>query len=100
VIKLLFATARTPSFGAAAGTSQSWILSATRAWNLSCPHLAFPPLNTRNGAVSRSAPLADWPRWRPRPPRIQSRLPDALIRRLVGILVIAIGARYLWTGLN
>lgn len=29
--------------------------------------------------------------------RIQSRLPDALIRRLVGILVIAIGARYLWS---
>jgi uncharacterized membrane protein YfcA len=32
--------------------------------------------------------------------RIQSRLPDALIRRLVGILVIALGARYLWAGLN
>jgi uncharacterized membrane protein YfcA len=31
--------------------------------------------------------------------RVQSRLPDALIRRLVGILVMAIGARYLWTGL-
>jgi hypothetical protein len=30
--------------------------------------------------------------------RFQSRLPDAVIRRLVGILVIAIGARYLWTG--
>jgi hypothetical protein len=32
--------------------------------------------------------------------RIQSRLPDALIRRLIGILVIAIGARYLWSGLG
>ena len=32
--------------------------------------------------------------------RIQSRLPDTLIRRLVGILVIAIGARYLWSGLS
>jgi uncharacterized membrane protein YfcA len=32
--------------------------------------------------------------------RIQSRLPEALIRRLVGILVIAIGARYLWSGLG
>ncbi|MDQ2874638.1 MAG: TSUP family transporter, partial [Actinomycetota bacterium] len=32
--------------------------------------------------------------------RIQSRLPDALIRRLVGLLVIAIGARYLWAGLR
>ncbi len=32
--------------------------------------------------------------------RIQSRLPDALIRRLVGILVIVIGARYLWSGLG
>jgi uncharacterized protein len=32
--------------------------------------------------------------------RLQSRLPDALIRRLVGVLVIAIGARYLIPGLN
>jgi len=32
--------------------------------------------------------------------RIQSRLPDLLIRRIVGILVIAIGARYLWSGLG
>ncbi len=32
--------------------------------------------------------------------RIQGRLPDTLIRRIVGILVIAIGARYLWTGLS
>jgi uncharacterized membrane protein YfcA len=32
--------------------------------------------------------------------RIQSRIPDALIRRLVGVLVLAIGARYLWAGLS
>jgi uncharacterized membrane protein YfcA len=32
--------------------------------------------------------------------RIQPRLPDALIRRLVGILVLAIGIRYLWAGLG
>jgi uncharacterized membrane protein YfcA len=32
--------------------------------------------------------------------RIQSRLPDVLIRRLVGVLVVAIGARYLWSGLS
>ena len=32
--------------------------------------------------------------------RFQSRLPDAAIRRLVGVLVIAIGARYLWSGLG
>jgi uncharacterized protein len=32
--------------------------------------------------------------------RIQSRLPDALIRRLIGIVVIAIGVRYLWSGLG
>src|ERR1022692_4050431 len=32
--------------------------------------------------------------------RIQSRIPDALIRRLVGILVLAIGARYIWAGLS
>ena len=31
--------------------------------------------------------------------RLQSRLPEAFIRRLVGIAVIAIGARYLWIGL-
>ena len=31
--------------------------------------------------------------------RIQSLLPDALIRRLVGVLVIAIGIRCLWAGL-
>jgi uncharacterized protein len=32
--------------------------------------------------------------------RLQSRLPDALIRRLVGVLVIAIAARYLASGLG
>lgn len=31
--------------------------------------------------------------------RIQSRLPDVLIRRLLGVLVTAIGARYLWSAL-
>jgi uncharacterized protein len=30
--------------------------------------------------------------------RIQSRMPDMLIRRLVGVLVIAIGAYFLWPG--
>ncbi len=32
--------------------------------------------------------------------RIQARLPDVLIRRLIGILVLAIGVRYLWAGLS
>jgi uncharacterized membrane protein YfcA len=32
--------------------------------------------------------------------RIQRRLPDLLIRRLMGALVVAIGARYLWLGLS
>jgi uncharacterized membrane protein YfcA len=32
--------------------------------------------------------------------RIQSWLPEALIRRLVGVLVVAIGVRYLWAGLS
>ena len=32
--------------------------------------------------------------------RIQSRLPDVLIRRLVGVLVIGIGAYYLSSGLR
>ena len=31
--------------------------------------------------------------------RIQSRLPDLAIRRVMGVLVIAIGIRYLWSGL-
>jgi uncharacterized membrane protein YfcA len=31
--------------------------------------------------------------------RIQRRLPDAVIRRVLGVLVAAIGARYLWPGL-
>ena len=32
--------------------------------------------------------------------RIQSRLPDVLIRRLVGALVVAIAIRYLWAALG
>jgi uncharacterized protein len=32
--------------------------------------------------------------------RIQGRLPDVLIRRVMGLLVLAIGARYLWLGLS
>jgi uncharacterized protein len=32
--------------------------------------------------------------------RIQSRMPELLIRRLVGVLVVAIGARYLWLSLG
>ena len=32
--------------------------------------------------------------------RIQARLPDTLIRRIVGVLAIAISARYLWSGLS
>jgi uncharacterized membrane protein YfcA len=32
--------------------------------------------------------------------RIQHRLPDILIRRIVGVLAFAIAARYLWSGLT
>jgi uncharacterized protein len=32
--------------------------------------------------------------------RIQRRLPDVLIRRVMGVLVIAIGVHYLWAGLG
>jgi uncharacterized membrane protein YfcA len=32
--------------------------------------------------------------------RIQRRLPDTLIRRVMGVLVVAIGVRYLWSGLG
>jgi hypothetical protein len=31
--------------------------------------------------------------------RLQARLPDLLIRRIIGILVLAIGGRYLWSGM-
>jgi uncharacterized protein len=32
--------------------------------------------------------------------RLQSRMPEALIRRLIGVLVVAIGLRYLLSGVN
>jgi uncharacterized membrane protein YfcA len=32
--------------------------------------------------------------------RIQQHLPDTVIRRVMGVLVAAIGARYLWSGLG
>jgi hypothetical protein len=32
--------------------------------------------------------------------RLQSRMPDLVIRRLIGALVIAAGIRYLWSGLD
>jgi uncharacterized membrane protein YfcA len=32
--------------------------------------------------------------------RIQRHLPDTVIRRVMGVLVVAIGARYLWSGLS
>jgi hypothetical protein len=32
--------------------------------------------------------------------RLQSRLPEVLIRRVMGVLVVAIGVRYLWSGLG
>jgi uncharacterized membrane protein YfcA len=32
--------------------------------------------------------------------RIQHHLPDVMIRRVMGVLVVAIGTRYLWSGIN
>jgi uncharacterized membrane protein YfcA len=32
--------------------------------------------------------------------RLQARLPDLVIRRVIGILVVLVGARYLWAGLG
>jgi uncharacterized protein len=32
--------------------------------------------------------------------RLQRRLPDVLIRRVMGVPVVVIGARYLWSGLS
>jgi small neutral amino acid transporter SnatA (MarC family) len=31
---------------------------------------------------------------------MQSRLPDILIRRIVGVLAVAIAAQFLWNGLS
>jgi uncharacterized membrane protein YfcA len=31
---------------------------------------------------------------------MQRHLPDTVIRRVMGVLVFAIGARYLWSGLD
>jgi hypothetical protein len=51
--------------------------------------------------MSGRACSARW-RWRmwKSPPSPSAGLPDTLIRRIVGILVIAIGARCLWSGLS
>jgi uncharacterized protein len=62
-------------------------------------------------AASRSGPVApDWPigvalglgglAGAYFGARLQPRLPDAAIRRIVGILVVAIGAHYLWSALG
>jgi uncharacterized membrane protein YfcA len=32
--------------------------------------------------------------------RVQQRLPDTVTRRVMGVLVAAIGVRYLWPGLG
>jgi uncharacterized protein len=63
--------------------------------------LVHPPARVRGPQLAHRG--SAWPRRAGRRlyrARIQSRLPDTLIRRLVGILVIAIGARYLWSGLS
>jgi small neutral amino acid transporter SnatA (MarC family) len=31
---------------------------------------------------------------------MESRLPDALVRRILGILAIAVAAQYFWSGLT
>jgi hypothetical protein len=98
------------------GTGRCVVLTAALAW-----HLVGEPANGSkcNPGLSAShhrqisASVAGWSiigrtkftlpdSCGPRGPGawIQTRLPDALIRRLAGILVIVIRACYLWAGLN
>lgn len=77
-------------------------------WGLAGPRLS--PWSRRTLSIHGSGPVSpDWPTGVAlgvgglagayTGARIQSRMPDLLIRRMVGVLVIAIGARYLWSGL-
>ena len=79
------------------GTGDSLVLrhglgSSRQAWAPVIPVLAVPfdvcTVDSPDAGILRSSP--DRPNRSPPP---KSRLPDALIRRLVGVLVIGIGAR-------
>jgi uncharacterized membrane protein YfcA len=62
-------------------------------------HIAWPVARTpRAGRVT--SPMAGLASGRYTGARLQSRMPDDLIRRMVGVLVIAIGAYYLASGLG
>jgi uncharacterized membrane protein YfcA len=53
---------------------------------LGTPSPAVTPMNLLYNVVATPGPLY--------------RLPDRVIRRVMGVLVVAIGARYLWSGLG
>jgi uncharacterized membrane protein YfcA len=53
---------------------------------LGTPSPAVTPTNLLYNVVATPGPLY--------------RLPDRVIRRVMGVLVVAIGARYLWSGLG
>jgi uncharacterized membrane protein YfcA len=53
---------------------------------LGTPSPAVTPTNLLDNVVATPGPLY--------------RLPDRVIRRVMGVLVVAIGARYLWSGLG
>jgi uncharacterized protein len=96
---ILIGTGRSPADVAPAALASTFITSVAGV-------ITFTILS-----VSRHGPIApDWPTGIAlglgglagayTGARIQSRLPELVIRRLVGVLVIAIAARYLWSGLS
>jgi uncharacterized protein len=59
---------------------------------LGTPSPAVTPTNLLYNVVATPGALYRY--WR------QGHLPDTVIRRVLGALVVAIGARYLWSGLS
>ena len=74
---------------------ENWLDHDGGEWSRSCATLVVRPLIRVRCTWVPGAWLALTPG-----ARIEARLPDVFIRRVMGILVIAIGARYLWSGLS
>jgi uncharacterized membrane protein YfcA len=69
-----------------AGISGAVLLLPFQVSVLGTPSPAVTPTNLLYNVVATPGPLY--------------RLPDRVIRRVMGVLVVAIGARYLWSGLG
>ena len=82
-----------------AGISGAVLLLPFQLDVLDTPSPAVTPTNLLYNVVATPGALYRYWRQGQTGARIQSLLPDALIRRLVGVLVIAIGIRCLWAGL-